>query len=298
MKKHLLHAALLMMLLSGCNNSGDKKPYETDAFKTYWYSGKAEIDSYNLIQSRYGEDRKGKAVLIFVSEDFSKKKHVKLDDPAAAERDKVTVLKLNFTKTFITGIYPYSMMQSVFTPVDREEFPNTLKTTMSTQEWCGQVFTQLNLKPKGFDVKSYSYFEEEGDESFMMKKMLLEDEVWNIIRLDPSALPVGEVEVIPALFFTRLKHTDLKALQATATRTERGSEVTYALAYTEPERTISITFEKTFPHKILRWEESFNEQGTVRRTTATLDRTLNIDYWTKNKNEFSYLRDSLNLNTY
>ena len=40
-------------------------------FGDYWYQGKAELASYDLNQSRYGEIRNGHAVLIFLTEDFS-----------------------------------------------------------------------------------------------------------------------------------------------------------------------------------------------------------------------------------
>ena len=42
-------------------------------FKKYWFSGKAEITSYQLSQLRYGELREGTAVTIFVTEDFLQK---------------------------------------------------------------------------------------------------------------------------------------------------------------------------------------------------------------------------------
>ncbi len=42
----------------------------SQAFKQHWFDGHAEISSYELTQSCYGEQRKGKAVLIFVTEDF------------------------------------------------------------------------------------------------------------------------------------------------------------------------------------------------------------------------------------
>ncbi len=291
----IIRLFVLLLVIGSCREKASQNTYEQDAFKQYWYSGKAEINAYNLNQSRYGEQREGKAVLIFVTEDFSKKKQVKLDDPSAAGGDKVSILKLNFSKKFITGIYPYSMMQSVFTPVIRHENPNTLKTTMSSQEWCGHVFTQMNLKDKGFDVKSYSYFEREGDASFSIEKELMEDELWNLIRLDPTALPTGEMELIPGLFFTRLNHVDLKIQEAIGSISETDSVVTYLISLPELQRKLSIQFQKSFPHKILGWSEEFNERGIMQKTTASLDKTLIIDYWTKNKNSFQYLRDSLNL---
>ncbi|WP_276368108.1 hypothetical protein [Chryseolinea sp. H1M3-3] len=290
---------LVGVLLCGCQgwNGDADKIYESGNFKQYWYSGKAEINSYSLDQSRYGEQRSGKAVLIFVTEDFSKKKHVKLDDPSESESDKVSILKLNFTKNFLTGIYPYSMMQSVFTPVNREEYPHSLKSVMSAQEWCGQVFTQMNLRGNQFDVKSFSYFEKEGDANFSLKKMLIEDEIWNLIRLDHTELPTGEIDIIPGLFFSRLNHVDLKAQQAEASKGESNNLITYSISLPEQQRKLSIQFEKNFPYKILGWTEEFVERGKTQYTKASLDKTLVTDYWTKNKNEFQYLRDSLNLSS-
>jgi hypothetical protein len=300
MKKYILFNLFLLTLSAGsCQGQDSKaqKTYERENFKQYWYAGKAEINTYQLTQSRYGEPRQGKAILIFVTEDFSKSKQVKLDDPSKAGSDKVNVLKLNVTKNFITGIYPYSMMQSVFTPVNRKEDSHSLKTSMSSQEWCGHVFTQMNLHGNQFDVSSYSYFEQESDDRYSVKKTLMEDEIWNIIRLDHTALPTGNFEIIPGLFFTRLSHSELRAQSASATRSESGSNIVYAITIPGQNRSLSIEFERNFPHKILGWKEKFKERGVQQETQASLDKTLVTDYWTKNKNEFQYLRDSLNLSS-
>ncbi|NJM24596.1 MAG: hypothetical protein HC859_02780 [Bacteroidia bacterium] len=235
-------------------------------------------------------------ILIFVTEDFSRKKQVKLDHPQAAGNDKVSVMKMNFVKKFTTGIYPYSMMLSAFTPVVQPREGHSVKVTMSSQEWCGHVYSQMNRDGNRYQVKSYSYFEQEGDANFAIKATLLEDEVWNLIRIDPSALPVGRVEVTPGLFFTRLGHKDLKAEFANISRREEENTVYYSVAFENSERTLAIQFTKSFPHKILGWTETFvGLDGRQHRTSATLDKTLHIDYWTRNKNEFVYLRDSLNL---
>lgn len=291
----LVQLFLLTMIGGGCQQSSEDATFNQDRFKQYWYAGRAELNSYNLNQSRYGEQRLGKAVLIFVTEDFSKRKHVKLDDQSGEAGGKVSVLKLNFTKNFITGIYPYSMMESVFTPVDRERYPNTLKVSMSAQEWCGHVFTQLNLRGDEFHGNSFSYFEEEGDANFSLRRTFLEDEIWNIIRLEPTALPTGNFDLIPGLFFTRLSHLELKTERAEGSLSQSGETMSYTVSIPGQSRTLTIKFEKRFPHKILAWKEQFTEREVLQETTATLDKTLNTDYWTKNKNQFQYLRDSLNL---
>ncbi len=284
-------------LLAACHEQTDRQsvqlPHETDEFRSYWHAGKAEVNSYNLQQSRYGEQRQGKAVLIFVTEDLSKKLQVKLDDPST--RNKINVLKLNFTKKFVTGIYPYSLMLSVFTPTNREKEPSSLKASMSSQEWCGQVYAQMNLRGNRYVVKSHSYFEQEADDQFSVRQALLEDELWNVIRLDHEHLPEGEIDVIPGLFYTRLNHTDLRIRPAVGEKSETDSAFIYLLNFPEEERRLAIEFEKTFPYRILAWKETWKERGKAMETTARLDRTLFTDYWTKNGNEFLYLRDSLNL---
>lgn len=290
-----------LAIFEGCSpptsrqNDGIPALYETDQFKSYWYAGKAELSSFELTQSRYGENHKGKAMLIFVTEDFSKKKQVKLDDPSRAGNDKTSVLKLNFTKNFVTGIYPYSMMLSVFSPVSRNQQPHSLKVTMSSQEWCGNVFSQINLVRNKYTYVGHSYFETEGDEIISLQNVLLEDELWNIIRLDPENLPTGEVKIIPGFFFSRLRHTHLKVLRSTISNNEHDGEMTCTVNLPEQERTLVIRYQKKFPHKILGWAESFTERGKKLQTTAVLDKTIIVDYWTKNKNEFQYLRDSLGL---
>jgi hypothetical protein len=203
--KTLLSVLVTVIMLQGCNKkqgSDDGKPilYQQEEFKNYWYAGKAEVNTYHLSQSRYGESREGKAVLIFVTEDFSRKDQVKTDRPAVSDKNKISVLKMNFTKNFITGIYPYSMMLSVFTPVNRDQHASSLKVTMSSQEWCGHVFTQLNLRGKRFAVKSHSYFEQEGDENFTVQQAILEDELWNISGLIIKTCRSAKLILFPGYF--------------------------------------------------------------------------------------------------
>ena len=87
----------LFMLMASCNKKNEaskglaynleaevsaKKPTAKElsqTFKDYWYAGKAEITSYKLEQARYGEIRNGKAVLIYVTEDFLPNKQVKAE---------------------------------------------------------------------------------------------------------------------------------------------------------------------------------------------------------------------------
>jgi len=189
--KKITFGFLVLLLFIGCKNEFSetysniefvKFVEQENKFSDYWYQGKAELNSYKLEQARYGEIHSGEAVLVFVTEDFSASKLVKLDNPAATPKDAVKILKLNNTRKFNTGIYPYSMMTSVFTPVDLKKHPNTLKITSSSQEWCGHTFMQVKLNKNNYKVGLKSYFESEGDSQFKVNKVMPEDEIWNRMR--------------------------------------------------------------------------------------------------------------------
>lgn len=262
-------------------------------FKAYWYSGKAEVTSYKLEQARYGELREGNSVLIYVTEPFRAQKQVKADSD---NPDNIPVLKLNSTKNYLTGIYPYSIMTSSFYPV--HDNSHALKVSFSSQEWCGQVYAQLNNK-EGFEILSHSYFESEGDEKLQLEKTVLENEIWNKIRVNPSELPIGEIDIIPSLEYIRLSHKELKSYKAKTSVSINGSIKTYEISYPELNRTLKINFTVSFPHTIESWTETsqsgYGAKAQLLTSTATKIKTLNTPYWQQNDNKDLYLRDSLGL---
>jgi hypothetical protein len=261
-------------------------------FAAYWYKGEGEINSYRLEQSRYGEIREGEAIMVFVTEDFSKSAHVKLDKPDDTGNDKVSILKQNHLRRFETGIYDYSMMESVFTPVNVEKYPHSLKTTTTSQDWCGHTFTQFNLDGKDFSVKTFSYFEQEGDDRRSIDAVLLEDELWNRIRISPDNIPTGEVDIIPGTFYSRLLHKKIAPKKARI-RFENREDIKFlVLEYLHLDRTVSIGFDPEFPHKILAWTEQDGGQISSR---GVLKESIKSAYWQKNAAQFEYLRDTLQL---
>lgn len=249
----------------------------TDEFRSYWYSGVAELTSYELDQARYGNLNKGHAVLVFVTEPFLTDTQVKADH---ASDQSISVLKLNATKKFLTGIYPYSILTSTFQPVRQKG--HALKVSNSVQEWCGHVYSQLNNREK-FEIKAHSYFESEGDRELEMDKNLLEDEIWTRIRLAPEELPTGEHLVLPSFEYLRLNHRDIEVYTARITRENLGENTTYTLHYPELRRTLKITYTTDFPHYIQGWEETapggFGSQDKVLTTKATLKKRLQAPYW-------------------
>ncbi|MGY3793166.1 septum formation inhibitor Maf [Aquimarina sp. 433] len=312
-KSLLLFGALGVLVIIACsnikadeknntalNNSSESAESElqpakelSEDFKKYWYAGKAEITSYTLEQARYGEIREGKAVLIYVTEDFLPKEQVKAD---YQNDTNVPVLKLNATKKFNTGIYPYSIMQSTFYPVSDNK--HAIKVSSSMQEWCGHVYAQINNK-ENYEITSHSYFQGEADQNFTLDKDILENELWTKIRIDPENLPTGDIKVIPSLEYCRLKHKEIKAYNAKATITKEGNYSNYSLEYPELKRKLNITFSTSFPYEIESWTETFtsgfgpNTKELV--TTATKLKSIKSAYWGKNSNKDEVLRDALDL---
>lgn len=291
--KASLFIFLISALLFSCNTSG-REGVDEEQFSKYWYQGKAEINVFDLVQNRYGEERSGKAVMIFVTEDFSKKKQVKLDDPEGAGADARKVLKLNMTREFVTGVYPYHTMLSVFTPVYDEL--NAPKITSSVTEWCGQSYSQLNWRNTSYKATLFSYFEEEGDQEISITAMA-EDELFNLIRLNPELVPMGDTKLIPGLVFHRFAHIPLQAEEATISRrATSANQSEIEVAYSVIGRRLIIRFNQFFPYEITAWQEiQTMPDGKQEITSATRTQMQLMDYWNKNEKVYEPLRKDLGL---
>ncbi|QHV98622.1 hypothetical protein [Spirosoma endbachense] len=279
-------------------NSGTANAAPAD-FGSYWFTGKAELNSYRLEQAQYGALNPGEAVLIFVTEDFRTDKQVKSETPESHDKS-VPVLKTNISKKFVTGIYDYSLFTSVFTPISNPLFPNTLKVSTSGQEWCGHSYIQLNYRNNGYLVNGKSYFEKEVDEDYTVEKAMLEDELWNRIRINPDKLPTGEIQLIPGTMAARLRHKRLEPLPAKL-KIDKYEGVlypgkllkSYVIEYPTDDRTLTIIFESQFPHKIVGWEEIYKSKDNLLTSRAVLKKTILTDYWNHNAPADSTLRQLL-----
>ena len=280
-------AAVVSVAATAKERAGERP----EGWDEYWYSGLAEVSSYRTTQRRYGQEREGSAVLIFVTEPFLPKTQVK-DDGISTSEEAVSVLKLNRVERFATGVYDYSIMQSVFTPVSRNRYPHTLKTTLSVQDWCGQVWAQYNLRKNAYQVTYQSYFQSEGDQRVSYAAALLEDELPNLVRLDPALVPEGEVLLLPSEKYGRLHHKSTEPRRATLSFSESETALTLNVEYRDLDRAVRYAFEPAFPHRLERW--TVTQDGAVdfdaERTT-----TLREPYWQQNGNQFAPMRDSLRL---
>lgn len=292
---------LLILTLTSCQkNQAEKsddqiktteqKVYDLSGeFKAHWFDGKAEVASYALTQMRYGEAREGHAVLIFVKEPFLYNEQVKANSSSELSFD---VMKLNTTKTFNTGIYPYSIMQSTFSPLSIDE--HAVKISASTQEWCGQTYMQLNNRDD-FEITSHSYFEGEADQNLHLEETTLENEIWTKLRINPTEIQTGNQNIIPDFSYIRLNHIPTKAYEAELIQEQKQDTLLTKFVYKDLDRILNIYQSVSFPFEILKWEEKTSE-ADKNFTQAVLQKSIRIDYWNKNSNTFAFLRDSLKLN--
>lgn len=116
--------------------------------------------------------------------------------------------------------------------------------------------------------------------------------------MEPASLPSGEQQVIPSIFYTRLKHKDIKPEKALLSNDVQGDVSVFSIEYPAHQRSLKIRYESRFPHRILGWEESYPDGwggGPVLTTTATLKGQLMTDYWARHNPDDAALRSKLGL---
>lgn len=240
-------------------------------FESHWQDGKAELDGYRYTVTRYGQPRRGTAVMVFVTEPFSEAKRVKVDDPAANPKDTFEALKLNFIRDFQTGIYDYNTMTSLF--VRSRDFSPS-KISFSSAEWCGHVYEEMLFGPRDIADHYSSYFEDESRQSrldLMVKGMttkgMAEEELFVLLRgLRSEWLKPGEKRSVPLLaaaFYRRLAHSPFSWNEAVIERSRAPQSVTVPAGTFEASvYTVSVLgardgkfwIERAYPHRIVRWE--------------------------------------------
>ena len=266
-----------------------------DDFWTFWGDGKAELDGYALTQPRYGQLREGTAVAIFVTEDFSDALRVKADPGKHPPSDIVHVVKLNLVRDFQTGIYDYNTMTSTFlrTEFGASEFWPLVKTSFSSQEWCGHVYMQWLARGGKLAGTSHSYFDGEADaapELELPAGGVLEDALPVLVRgLRGDWLAPGASKKVPFLrsqMRTRLLHVPAKWGEATVSRAAASATVKTALGalraytYTVAETggdTSTFTVEEAYPHRLLAWQSSSGEAAHILGSAR-------LEYWKMHNN--------------
>lgn len=273
-------------------------PVYDNAFWQHWGDGRAEIAAYSLTRPRYGEMRKGTSVLIFVTEPWSVRNHVKADDGKHDKDDVMQVLKLNTVEDFQTGIYDYNLMTSSWTalqPAPGRPSGAAAKVSFSSQEWCGTSWHDVTFEGRAGADMVRSYFD--GETSMRMienpaaegRDALVEDNVlvWARGLASPMVARGASssgVAFLPSLTRSRLEHKPLAWTKATLARDARATKVTVAAGAFDVERvlvsvdggrTIEVLVEIAAPRRIIKVTQS---DGTV----MELKGSVRTSYWKQN----------------
>lgn len=257
--------------------------HASELFWRHWSDGKAELSGYELVQPRYGELRRGRAVLVYVTEPFSRSKRVKVDRHDPSNPDHVVVMKLNHVRRFQTGIYDYGLLTSVF--VDPNDDFRPLKISFSAQEWCGHVYEEATFDADRAAVNTRSYFEGETTEATLPlpEGTLSEDALYIAVRqLGGEKLAAMKAEgVLPGATFRRLQHKPL-ALHAAPLSWDgspkrvdvpAGAFEVAEARYTRPDgTTCTFQVEVPYPHKIVGWSCTDGEHARLTGSTR-------LPYW-------------------
>ncbi len=265
-------------------------------FDSYWHNGEAELNGYRISVSRYGQARTGTAVLIYVTEPFSKTNRVKLNDPKANSSDAVDVLKLNAIRDFQTGIYDYNTMVSTFVKSDTFE---PMKISFTSAEWCGHVYEELLFRKHDVSDKYFSYFEGESTTRTFGRQNegIAEDALWILLRgLRGDFLKPGETKELPILssvYSSRLIHKPISWANVTIEQlqfpitleTPVGTFNTIVYSIKMEDRSEGKFYiEDSYPHRVLRWE-------LLPDIVAELTGTARLKYWQLHDNGHeSYLQ--------
>lgn len=266
--------------------AGSARAATPEEFSAYWHDGRAEIDGYTLQIERYGQIRRGQAVMIFVTEPFRKSTRVKADDTSKRPEDIVDVLKLNLVRDFQTGIYDYDTMTSLFC---RSSDFHALKRSFSSQEWCGNVYSESRVDEDSVRTLVRSYFE--GESGLHARERveggILEEELFVRLRgLRSDFLDEGQERTVPVLLSAlveRLGHRPPEWLETTIRREpDERIEVpagpfdcmVYMLSLSDG-REGRFDIERAWPHRIVRWSLGPDVEGS-------LSGSMRVAYWKRN----------------
>lgn len=277
------------------------------AFYNTWGDGKGEVNTYHVVEERYGELRDGHAVLVFVTEELNRDTYVKVESDATPADNRMYVVKMNRLLRFATGLYDYAAMTTVFSVADSHlgHHPfQAARATLTEQDWCGQVYQRTDLRSDGWHRDYFSYFEREGEQHDVLpaKDTDLEDNLWIWIReLDGEVIPPGgayETRLIPSAWTLRKIHRPAelesvrieKGIRESFT-TDLGAHEAYRWSWTAAGRTTSAWIEADGAHRILGWEDSLGGHGRLAKSERLV-------YWQEHDNADTNVRERFRLPEY
>jgi hypothetical protein len=123
---------------------------------SYWDSGKAEFQTYNVNIEKYGYTRDAEIKIILVKESFDLLRRVK----SLTVSEPIKVLKMNYITSIPVGVYEYNQMASIF--FERSS-GRILKYSMSSQDGCGNSYMLYTRMGEDHNFIFHSYFDDEGE---------------------------------------------------------------------------------------------------------------------------------------
>lgn len=124
-----------------------------------WHDGRAEVSTYDSTRTVYGKVRKFSTTMLVVKESIGRFSRVKVDSPNPPE-PVLDGCKMHLVQTFETENYPYHFAITVL--VERLRPFVLIKQSVSSQEWCGTTFQQINHLGQAWKYWWNSYWEDEG----------------------------------------------------------------------------------------------------------------------------------------
>jgi hypothetical protein len=298
MRKFYSGLQLLVLILAGtlsaCSHR-EKKVKKVVAplvaeFRNYWNSQGSEISSFALHQSKYGQLHHGEATLEYSLAIYSRSRQLPVMKFDTANADHLRVMVLNSRKHFASGLFENSVASTTVIPEVMREGPFALKLVGTVHEREGLSWLQLNLDANKYNVQLRSFNANEGDINRVAMLSVTEDQLWCMIRTNPSALPVGKMQVIPGLTSMRLRQSVIQPVLAELTLADalqgdipsaiktRAVLQHYKIEYPVDGRRLDIFFQKDFPFLIEGWKETYVDgQGSKsRKITTSAHRTQTI----------------------
>lgn len=229
---------------------------ETNAFfQKYWKSQGVETTKFVLKQD---SALIGEVILSYSLKDLDK------DQPNGT----IHSLCYNSSQKIIQENYNYSENSTTLTPLNSSLYPHALSVVSSTQSNEGTDFLSFQPEAKSYLFRGRNSLEPEKEIREITEKVNLEDEIWAKIRMNPEALPQGEIQMIPSLSYWNKIHKSPSAQEVKADLKEmEGAKKlkVYTLDYPELKRKLDIIFETNFPYQIMEFRETI-EGKTVNGT--------------------------------
>ena len=264
----------LALLLAGCAPAPAPAAGPSGAvFGPGWDDGRAEVAAYRSTETLYGEPREAEEFLITVTEEQDRRELVKAL-PSAPPEARRRVVKLNRERTTPTGIYTYRQFSSTF--VDRDTLELT-KIAMSSQEWCGTSFVEALVRDRRMRLRTFSYFEGQGDREFELD---WPENAWaeDALPLLARGLPADgagslKVRLLPSLLSNKVAEPRLlDAVVSWSAPSEDRQVVTVETAGRGAQR---LVLEAGGGRRLLEWRHADGDR-------AALLRSERLPYWSLN----------------